>query len=239
MTPWRPLLLAFAAGAAPAFAQTWPAGEVRTNAHDAPAPGDLHTDAPPEGAGLAPAVPQDAYTARVPVEGQSDAQRDAALAEALAQVLGRVCGCADPALASIVSRRLALVRSYGFDVDPATGDLGLRASFDAKAVDAALYAQGLPVFGVYAGEIEDLRVEVAGVRSPRDYAAVLGYFRALDGVRSVRVDALDRGVATLTLRVAGGDRRLAAAPDGALRRSPDGRYVVGARPGPAVADVDG
>lgn len=88
------------------------------------------------------------YEASVAVPDQSPQQRDPALRRALHSVLVRVTGQRDPAVAaSIVDRASGLVQGYGYEAAPSGTGLRLRAQFDSRAVDAALRALGLPVWG--------------------------------------------------------------------------------------------
>jgi hypothetical protein len=101
-------------------------------------------------AAAAPAVPvRGLYEASVPVPDQSAAARDPALRQALEAVLVRVTGnrlLPEPAVA-LVQRASVLVQGYGYEAGATGRDLRLRAQFDARAVEAALRSQGLPVWG--------------------------------------------------------------------------------------------
>lgn len=89
------------------------------------------------------------YEASVPVADQTAAARDPALKQALDAVLVRVLGTrALPAPADAVRQRAgALVQGYGYEPAPAGNGLRLHAQFDPRAVEAALRALGLPVWG--------------------------------------------------------------------------------------------
>jgi uncharacterized protein len=88
------------------------------------------------------------YEASVAVPDQSPQQREPALRRALQTVLVRVTGQRDPAAATgILDRASVLVQGYGYEAAPSGNGLRLRAQFDARAVDAALRALGLPVWG--------------------------------------------------------------------------------------------
>lgn len=88
------------------------------------------------------------YEASVVVPDQSPQHRDPALRRALQSVLVRVTGQRDPvAAASVVERASVLVQGYGYEAAPTGTGLRLRAQFDPRAVDAALRALGLPVWG--------------------------------------------------------------------------------------------
>ncbi|HUS24243.1 MAG TPA: DUF2066 domain-containing protein, partial [Candidatus Binatia bacterium] len=90
------------------------------------------------------------YEAAVPVADQGAGARDAALRRALESVLVRVTGdrhaVQNPSLGPVVARAATLVQGYGYDNGGGTGLL-LRAQFDARAIDAALRAQGVPIWG--------------------------------------------------------------------------------------------
>lgn len=89
------------------------------------------------------------YEASVPVADQNPAGRDAALREALERVLVKLTGSRElPAEAQpILQRASVLVQGYGYDAAPSGKGLLLKAQFDPRAVEAALRAQGLPVWG--------------------------------------------------------------------------------------------
>jgi hypothetical protein len=175
------------------------------------------------------AAPTSPYEAFVAVEDQSNATRDSALRKALAEVLARVCGRQDPAIASLLPRAMSLVQSFGFEHDPTSGALQLRASFDPRAVDQALHGAGLPVFGTYAGAVEEVVVPVDGIRTADDYSRALSYLRGLRGVSSVQLYTLVAGHAEFRLRMEGGATALrsAAATGSVLRAGPaDGPYLL-------------
>lgn len=90
------------------------------------------------------------YQATAPAADQSAESRERALREALGTVLVRVTGDRWAAVAgpaqTLLPRAGQLVQGYGFEAG-AAGGLELRAQFDARAVEAALRAQGLPVWG--------------------------------------------------------------------------------------------
>lgn len=102
-----------------------------------------------------PAMAADLYTdpsvyrAQVPVKDNSDAARSDAVPTALAKVLVRVTG--DPQIAqsraakAILSRASQLMRSYSY-VQLPNGE-GLQVSFDPSAVNSAVKAQNLPLWG--------------------------------------------------------------------------------------------
>jgi hypothetical protein len=89
------------------------------------------------------------YEAIVPVRGQGPETRDPALRLALEQVLVRVVGTRDlpPAALDLVPRAASFVQGYGYEPTGTGRELRLRAQFDARAIEAALRAQGLLVWG--------------------------------------------------------------------------------------------
>lgn len=88
------------------------------------------------------------YEASVPVADQSPHLRDSALRRALEMVLVKVTGQRNvEAASSVRDRATVLVQGYGYEAAPGGNGLRLRAQFDARAVDAALRALGLPVWG--------------------------------------------------------------------------------------------
>jgi hypothetical protein len=178
---------------------------------------------PPQNAG--PATSQGSgYEGRVVVADQSDAVRDEGLGQALAQVLERVSGqpAASPQLLPLLTRAPRLVQRYGYERDPATGQLMLAASFDPRGVDSALRAQRLPVWGSSGAQAaEDVDLRIAGLRGIRDYGRSLAAVQAMPGVRRVSVSGADQSRLLLRVRVDGGSAALLAAPPGALVRVAD------------------
>ena len=88
------------------------------------------------------------YEASVAVPDQSPGQREPALRRALESVLVRVTGQRHPGAAlGVLDRANVLVQGYGYEKDPDGKGLRLRAQFDPRAVDAALRAVGVPVWG--------------------------------------------------------------------------------------------
>ena len=90
------------------------------------------------------------YEAAVPVPDQSPGARDGALRQALEAVLVRVTGSRElppEAHGALLPRATVLVQGYGYEAGASGRELLLRAQFDARAVEAALRSQGLPVWG--------------------------------------------------------------------------------------------
>lgn len=90
------------------------------------------------------------YDASVPVSDQGSSAREPALRLALQEVLVRLVGQRQlpEAARSLLPRATSLVQGYGYETFPGTRELRLKAQFDGRAVEAALRAQGLPVWGV-------------------------------------------------------------------------------------------
>lgn len=90
------------------------------------------------------------YDASVPVRSQGTETRDPALRLALEQVLVRVVGTRElpQAALDLVPRASSLVQGYGYESTGSGRELRLRAQFDARAIEAALRARGLSVWGV-------------------------------------------------------------------------------------------
>lgn len=101
-----------------------------------PAAADLYTDA-------------SIYRAQVAVKDSSEAARANAVPEALGKVLVRVTGdshvAQSQAAKSILSQARQLMQSYSYVQLP--NGQGLRVSFDPSAVNSAVKAQRLPVWG--------------------------------------------------------------------------------------------
>lgn len=95
------------------------------------------------------AATRNLYEASVSVSDQGIDARGPALRRALETVLIRVVGQRSlPAEATALLPRAAnLVQGYSYEASASGNSLKLKAQFDARAVDAALRAQGLPVWG--------------------------------------------------------------------------------------------
>jgi hypothetical protein len=149
------------------------------------------------------------YTARVPIETDTAEAREQALREALAEVLLRVSGV--PAEPRMLDQARQWVLHFGVERDD-TG-LGLRAGFDGRAIDRALRAEGLPVWGAYEGDLMTLAVIVAGLQRPEHYAELLRRLQASPEIRSVDTARLQADRVELRVATAAG----AFAVDDALR----------------------
>lgn len=89
------------------------------------------------------------YEASVSVADQSPGGREPALRQALAVVLVKLVGQRElpSAATALLPRAGTLVQGYGYETTPGTRELRLKAQFDGRALEAALRAQGLPVWG--------------------------------------------------------------------------------------------
>lgn len=178
-------------------------------------------------AGAAPAqtpAALQAYEARVPVADQSAALREPALREALRDVVSRVSG--DTALyqaAGLIDQAPQLVQRYGYEREP-DGSIALVAAFDGRAVDSRLKALGLPVWGVYAAEVEEVQLQVSGIRSSEGYVQVMSTLRGLPGVRDIKTVRASGDQLELRVRAEGGAGRLSGAllAAGTLVQDPSG-----------------
>lgn len=160
--------------------------------------------------GQTPPAAANPYSAVVPVADQSAAARSKALRNALQIVLTQVSG-GTPASRTQLGDAARLVRQYGYLPDPSGGGLLLQADFDPRAVDSALREHGLPIFGVAAGSVEDLVIEVSGILSARDYSRALGQLRGIPGVREAQIQEVSMGVARFLVSAEGGEGRIAGA----------------------------
>lgn len=166
-------------------------------------------------------APVDGYLARVLVADQSQAIRDTALSQALGQILERVGGqplASQPRLQPTVARAPKLLQRFSYERDNATGQLMLVAGFDPRAVDAAVRAAGLPVWGQVMVPTEEVALTIGGVRGIADYGRALSALRAMPGVRGIGVVGADDGTLQLRARVEGGAAALAAAGSPVLQR---------------------
>jgi hypothetical protein len=147
------------------------------------------------------------YAGQVPVGSQSDAERTEALKTALAQVVIRVSGdsgaLARPDVAKAVADAERYVQQFSYQQDIVTEAgqpqirLTLIAQFDRDAVDQLLRNLGLLADAAPPSEGQvpaveatpgSYRVWVAGVRSPQDYARLIGALSGNEFVRDVQVE---------------------------------------------------
>lgn len=176
-------------------------------------------------------LPGNPYGAIVPVADESQKSRDNGLRMALIHVLKGAVGRYDERTSAILALAPRLVQQYSFVRDPAAGTLMFRAVFDPAAVDEALRAQGLPVFGVNSSVIETWIVQVHGLRTTSDYSKVLRHFTRVKGVRTVDVDDLRDDTLQLRMVVEGGIGLAAerAEESGLIGRDEMGNYVLARR----------
>jgi len=151
------------------------------------------------------------YTGQVPVASQSDAERAEALKSALGEVVVRVSGdkgvLARPEVAKAIADAERYVQQFSYQQDIVTEAgqtqvrLTLVAHFDRDAVDRLLRNAGSPKESPPTPEGQtavvdatpgSYRVWIAGVRSPQDYARLIGALSGNEFVREVQVE-LARG----------------------------------------------
>lgn len=86
-------------------------------------------------------------------------------------------------------------------------------------------------FATQSGAAQEVRVQVAGVDTLRDYGRVLNYLRGLNPVRDAQVEAAQADALTLRLRVEGDADSLARliAAGRVLRQQDDGAFDTGQR----------
>lgn len=167
--------------------------------------------------------PADGYLARVAVPDQSEGARAAALGPALGLVLERAGGqpAGHPKLLNVLTRAPKMLQRFSYERDPATGQLMLVAGFDPRAVDAALTAAGLPVWGQMKLPTEDVALSIGSLQGIGDYGRALAALRTLPGVRGIAVLGAEDSRLLLRARVEGGAGALAAATSPLLQREAD------------------
>ena len=151
------------------------------------------------------------YTGQVPVASQSEGERAEALKSALGEVVVRVSGdkgvLARPEVAKAIADAERYVQQFSYQQDIVTEAgqtqvrLTLVAHFDRDAVDRLLRNAGSPKESPPTPEGQtavvdatpgSYRVWIAGVRSPQDYARLIGALSGNEFVREVQVE-LARG----------------------------------------------
>ena len=151
------------------------------------------------------------YTGQVAVASQGDAERAEALKSALGDVVVRVSGdkgvLARPDIAKAVGDAERYVQQFSYQQEVVTEAgqaqvrLTLVAHFDRDAVDRLLRNTGSPKDSAPAPDGQAVavdatpgsyRVWIAGVRSPQDYARLIGALSGNEFVREVQVE-LARG----------------------------------------------
>ena len=176
-------------------------------------------------------LPGNPYGAIVQVEDESQKSRDLGIRTALAQVLKGAVGRYDERSAPILAQASRLVQQYSFVREEGNPSPMFRAVFDPGAVEAALRAEGLPVFGVNSSVIETWTVQVHGLRTTSDYSRVLRHFTRIKGERTVDVDDLRDDTLQLRMVVEGGIALAAerAEKSGLIGRDDTGNYVLAQR----------
>lgn len=176
-------------------------------------------------------LPDNPYGAIVAVPDESPKSRELGLRLALIQVLKGAVGRNDQATSPILGLAPRLVQQSTFLRDQTRPTPLFKAVFDPRAVDNALRAQGLPVFGIDPGLVEAWIVQVRGLRDAGDYSRVVRHFSRIGGVRRVDIDALDDELLKLRMIVEGGVDRAArlAEADSLIVRDEDGVYVLARR----------
>jgi hypothetical protein len=147
------------------------------------------------------------YTAQVPVATQSEADRAEALKAALTQVIARVSGeagaAARPEVARAIGRAERYVQQFQYQQEAASDNgqarLMLVAQFDREAIDRLLGAGAAAKDATAEAPPEapetapgTFHVWVAGVRTPNDYARLMGALAGNNFVRDAQVE-LARG----------------------------------------------
>lgn len=167
----------------------------------------------------------DDYVASAPVADQSPASRDKGLRDALAIVLGRAGGpqATGSKIAPLLAKPDLLVQQFDFGNND-KGEMLIIVTFNQAAVDAALKAQGLAVWGVNAGPVDEVAVSISGITTPRTYARVLNYLRTQPGLKNISVVVFAENTMHLRIRNEGGAARLAGALSvgGLLKRLDNG-----------------
>jgi hypothetical protein len=154
----------------------------------------------------------DDYVASAAVPDQSPASRDKGLRDALSVVLSRAGGAQATGVkvAPLLAKPDAFVQQFDFGNND-KGELLIIVTFNQPAIDAALKAQGLAVWGVNVGPVDEVAVSISGITTPRAYARVLSYLRAQPGMKNVSVAVLAENTMHLRIRNEGGAARLAGA----------------------------
>ena len=167
------------------------------------------------------AEPLRAFEARVPVPDQSAEVRDEALREALRQVVVNVSGAeAEYAAADVIAEAPELVQHYGYQRDAEQGLL-LVAGFDGNAVERRLKALQLPIWGVYAAEVEDVLLRISGLRGRDAYLRVVTRLHGLPGVQDVLASRAIGETLDMRVRIEGGAGRLRGALLSAYELAPE------------------
>lgn len=143
-----------------------------------------------------PASAAGLYTGEVPVNSQSEGDRNEGLKAALAQVFTKVGGDASvlarPDIAKAVAEASRYVQQYQFTQDVATSHLMLSAQFDRDAIDQLLGNAGTKngdaAPAVVDTKPQSYRVWVRGVGSADAYARLVGALSRNELVRGVQAE---------------------------------------------------
>jgi hypothetical protein len=144
----------------------------------------------------APAMAGGLYSGEVPVNSQSEGDRNEGLKAALAQVFTKVGGDASvlarPDIAKAVAGASRYVQQYQFTQDVATSHLMLSAQFDREAIDQLLGSAGAKsgdaAPAVVDTKPQSYRVWVRGVGSADAYARLMGTLSRNELVRGVQAE---------------------------------------------------
>lgn len=154
---------------------------------------------------LAPEVQGPDYTARVPLEANTQEARDAALRDALVQVFERASG---GGLIPAHYRDRARDWVDNFNLDRDAEGLGLRASFNPQSIDDAVADIGLPLWGARRYGADRVEVQLANVSSPERYAEVMRQLSDDRRVERVEIQSLNGTDVRLSVMVEGGRQAL-------------------------------
>jgi len=144
----------------------------------------------------APAFAAGLYTGEVPVNSQSEGDRNEGLKAALAQVFTKVGGDASiltrPEIAKAVAGASRYVQQYQYTQDAATSHLMLSAQFDRDAIDQVLgnatSKNGDAAPAAVDTKPQSYRVWVRGVGSADAYARLVGTLSRNELVRGVQAE---------------------------------------------------
>lgn len=144
----------------------------------------------------APASAAGLYSGEVPVNSQSEGDRNEGLKAALAQVFTKVGGDASvlarPDIAKAVADASRYVQQYQFTQDVATSHLMLFAQFDRDAIDQLLGNAGAKsgdaAPAVVDTKPQSYRIWVRGVGSADAYARLVGTLSRNELVRGVQAE---------------------------------------------------
>ncbi|MGH8040852.1 MAG: DUF2066 domain-containing protein [Rudaea sp.] len=185
------------------------------------------------------------YSAQVPVNSQSDADRAEALKSALGQVVVKLSGgdnavLARPAVVQALANANNYVQQYQYTQDVVTTDakpqvrLNLVAQFDRTAVDKLIANLGLAASAANTQvaqaatdtQAHAYRVWIGGVQSAQDYARAVGSLSRNELVRSVQAEQARSDGLELRLDITGPLQRLLDSLAGSPLRVVDAKPPV-------------